>query len=263
LNLLKNILLKGLIPSMIGKIAESIELPLQKIQVKSLSKQDLNEKNSRRLVAIGAGRGLSQLFEILTVSQKSWEFIGSYDDFLWSKRSLPIKGPILGPVDADLIIQDFNNNLFDAVVITVSTSIPFRKSIYQDLIQKNIHLPNFIHPSCVVDATADLGQGNMVMPFVHIGPSAQLGENNFISAYCNIEHHVNIGGHNTFGPSVVLSGGVNIGNENKFGTGIFIEPFVSIGNSCLLASGIILTKDVKNNSVVRNFSNLQIKSRDD
>lgn len=246
-----------------SKIINSIDLSNQSIQIKKFPRPDLGERKSRRLAAVGAGRGLSQLFEILHASQSAWDFIGSYDDVLWSKHSLPIKGPILGPVDLDLIIQDFNDHLFDAVVITVSTSIQFRKNIYQELIQANIHMPNFIHPSCVVDSTADLGQGNMVMPLVHIGPYAQLGENNFISAYCNIEHHVNIGNHNTFGPSVVFSGGVHIGNENKFGAGIFIEPLVSIGDSCLLASGITLTKDIKDDSVVRNISNLHIKSRDE
>lgn len=244
--------------------AESTGLPKSKMQAKRLiSKSNLKERNSSRLVAIGAGRGLSQLFEILTVAKRPWDFIGSYDDVLWEQQSLPIKGPMLGPVDIDLIIRDFKNGLFDAAVITVSTSIEFRKKIYEDLIQANIDMPNFIHPSCVVDATAELGRGNLVMPLVHIGPYAQIGENNFISAYCNIEHHANIGNHNTFGPSVVLSGAANIGNDNKFGTGIFVEPFVSIGDFCLLASGITLLKDIPNNSIVKNVTTLQVKTKNE
>jgi acetyltransferase-like isoleucine patch superfamily enzyme len=177
-------------------------------------------------------------------------------------EGLPRLGlPLLGPVDVDLLAEDFAQNTFDAAIITVSTSIDFRSSIFEKLIALGVEFPAIVHPSVVVHETARIGRGTLIMPNVHIGPFAEIGDNNFISSFCNIEHHCILGDHNTFGPSVVLSGSVTMGSKIKLGTGIFVEPLISIGSGCNIASGCVITQSIDAESVVKVKTNINIGPR--
>lgn len=205
-----------------------------------------------RIAVLGGGMGLSQIMEILKKSTV-YEYVGVYDDILW-QEGLPKRrysAPILGPIDADVIAQDFQDSLFDCLVISISTSIAFREKWMKFILSKNIGFPSLVHPSAQVDVTAILGFGNVVLPNVHIGPHARIGSNNFISAFSNIEHHCNVGDSNTFGPGVILSGGVRIGSRCKFGTGIFIEPKLNIGDDSVVASGQSINNHIESNAIVK------------
>jgi len=214
----------------------------------------------KKLAAIGAGRGLSQLCEVLT-DQSDWNLVGCYDDLRWKKNPLPLGFPILGPADTSTIIQDYESGVFDGVVITVSTSIKFRSAIFALLQSYGIEFPSLIHKSAVVDKSAKIGMGNLIMPFVHIGPFACVGNNNFISSFSNIEHHCILGSNNTFGPNVVFSGNVTIGSENRFGTGIYVEPSISIGDECIIASGVVLTDSIDSRKVIKKLHSSKIVDR--
>lgn len=216
-----------------------------------------SRRDCGRLVAIGAGRGLVQLIEALA-GRSNWRLVGCYDDQHWME-GLPRLGlPLLGPVDVDLLAEDFAQNTFDAAIITVSTSIGFRSKIFEKLTALGIEFPTIVHPSVAIHETARIGRGSLIMPYVHIGPFAEIGDNNFISSYCNIEHHCILGDHNTFGPSVVLSGSVVIGSRVKLGTGIFIEPLIAIGSGCNIASGCTITQSIGNEAIVKVKTNIKI-----
>jgi acetyltransferase-like isoleucine patch superfamily enzyme len=230
------------------------------IEISSVIEKKLFESNSikvslnsnRRIAVLGGGMGLSQIMEILK-KYSEYEYVGVYDDILW-QEGMPKRrysAPVLGPIIAEVIAQDFNDGLFDSIVISISTSIEFREKWMEYILSKKISFPSLVHPSAQVDATAILGQGNIVLPNVHIGPHARIGSNNFISAFSNIEHHCNVGDSNTFGPGVILSGGVKIGNRCKFGTGIFVEPKLKIGDDSVIASGQSINNHIKEKTIVK------------
>jgi len=52
-----------------------------------------------------------------------------------------------------------------------------------------------IHPSAVIEAGAQLGEGVTVGPFVYIGPQVTVGDG------CRIHHHASIEGNTTLGPN--------------------------------------------------------------
>jgi len=220
---------------------------------------DIYENNKvEKIAIIGAGNGAVQIIDTLLKIPKQRPVM-LFDD----NRSIigkKISGiPIVDIIDTDLIEKHYKNNSFDSVIISVSTSIPFRVKVFNELKNRDIPFTNVVHPTVILGTNVYLGEGNVILAFCHIGACSVLGNNNFISAFCNIEHHVILGDHCSFGPAVITSSKVNISSQVRFGTGIFIEPFINIGEKSMISSGCIITKDIPQNSIVKNKMNYLIR----
>ena len=159
------------------------------------------------------------------------------------------------------IKNDFESKFFDEIIISFSGDIESRSSVFKELDKINLPIANIIHNSAVISESAELGKGNIVFANTRIGPFSKIGDNNVISAGCSIEHNNILGDCNTFGPYVAFSGSCVVGNNNKFGTMIGIEPKITIGSNSIIASGVILTRNVKDNQLVRNINKIEISDK--
>jgi len=211
-----------------------------------------NSNRYRRIAVVGGGKAFIQLLDAMAGSLMSPVCI--YDDEA-SKHGQSIYGvPVRGGVDVASIKADLDSDLFDAVVVSVSGSIPFRKAAYEKLKAAAIPFANVIHRSAYVGIETKIGDGNVILANATVGPCAEIGDNNFISAHCNIEHHNIVGNHCTFGPGVMTSGSVTIEDEVKFGTGVFIEPRLVLGARSVISSGCIIVRNVPPKSIAFNRS---------
>jgi acetyltransferase-like isoleucine patch superfamily enzyme len=163
--------------------------------------------------------------------------------------------PIIGNVEIERAVEMLQGGAFDAAVISVSSSIPFRARIFEDWSARGIPFANVIHPSAVVGSNVAWGHGNVVLAFCHVGACATIGNDNFLSAYCSIEHHSVLHDHCSFGPGVVTSMGVRIADRVRFGTGIFIEPNLNIGTESVIGSGCTLWQHVSPRTVLKSRLN--------
>jgi sugar O-acyltransferase (sialic acid O-acetyltransferase NeuD family) len=204
----------------------------------------------QRLLIVGGGNGAVQILDVLA-RRAHQRAVAIVDDnaALHGKRIAGV--PIVGAIDADRAAELLAAGEFDAAVISVSTSIPFRARVFSEWQARGIPFANVIHPSAVVGMNVQWGAGNVVMALCHIGACAVIGDNNFVSACCSIEHHNVLGSHCSFGPAVVTSSRVRIGDRVRFGTGIFVEPGVEIGADSVIASGLALTQHVPERSLVK------------
>ncbi|MEO1562828.1 MAG: UDP-3-O-(3-hydroxymyristoyl)glucosamine N-acyltransferase [Pseudomonadota bacterium] len=84
-------------------------------------------------------------------------------------------------------------------------------------------LPHGIHPSSVVDPTADLGEGISVGPFVVIGPNVRIGKGARIYSHCSIAEG------SVIGEGALLYAGVHIGHGCKIGDNFIAQPGAVIG----------------------------------
>jgi UDP-3-O-[3-hydroxymyristoyl] glucosamine N-acyltransferase len=82
-----------------------------------------------------------------------------------------------------------------------------------------------IHPSAVIDATAQIGPGCEIGPFVHLGAGAVIGANSRLGAACVIGTGCEIGANALLHPRVTL------------------YPQTRIGARCILHSGCVLGSD--------------------
>ena len=216
------------------------------------------QNRQQRLLIVGGGLGAVQVLDSLSrIEQQRATAIVDDNPDLSGKTLMGV--PILGGQES--IESLFKQNLFDAAVVSVSTSIAFRHKMADRLTQLNIPMANIIDPSARVQRNAVLGVGNVVLAYCHVGACTSIGNGNFLSPYVDVEHHCVVGDFCTFGPGVMMSSLVRIGARVKFGTGIFIEPKLAIGSDSVIGSGAILTRDIPPNSVVKTKVNYSIRSR--
>lgn len=216
---------------------------------------------TQRLLLIGGGNGAIQVLDAVAKIPGQRAVAIMDDNPALAGKS--VGGvPVVGGIDLDRAVAMHREGGFDAAVITVSTSIPFRQRIFDEWHTRGIPFANIIHPSAVIGANVTLGEGNLILAFCNISACATLGDNNFISPYCSVEHHCVLGSHCSFGPAVVTSGEVHIGDRVRFGTGIFIEPHVTIGQDAVIGSGCALWSNVPAHSIVKTRPNYVIRRRE-
>ncbi|MFT5050255.1 MAG: UDP-3-O-[3-hydroxymyristoyl] glucosamine N-acyltransferase [Chlamydiales bacterium] len=86
-------------------------------------------------------------------------------------------------------------------------------------------IPAGIHPSAVVDAGAELGEGVCIGPLSVVGEGAQLGD--------GVVLH----------PNVTVGAGVQIGAGTVLHAGVVLYPFVTVGKHCVLHSNTVVGSD--------------------
>lgn len=214
----------------------------------------------QRLVIVGGGEGAVQILDAIS-KIPGQQAVAIVDDNPALKGRSVAGVPVVGPVDGAAVKQMIEQNQADGVVISVSTSIPFRQRVFDEWTRLGIPFANVIHPSAQVGINAAIGTGNVILAFCQLGPCATVGNNNFLSAYCSIEHHSTLGNHCSFGPGVITSSRANIGDRTRFGTGIFIEPHITIGHDSVIGSGCILWSDVPAESVLKSKLNYALRPR--
>jgi sugar O-acyltransferase (sialic acid O-acetyltransferase NeuD family) len=159
--------------------------------------------------------------------------------------------PVVGPISEDLVTGMVERDELDCAIISISTLLPLRWRIFEQLTARGVPFTNVIHPTACIGTNVSIGRGNVILAFCHVGACATIGDNNFLSAYVSIEHHNELGNHCSYGPAVIASSRVKVGDGTRFGTGVFIEPKISIGANSVIGSGCILRGDVPADSVVR------------
>jgi sugar O-acyltransferase (sialic acid O-acetyltransferase NeuD family) len=215
-------------------------------------------RRQERLLIIGGGLGAVQVLDSLSRIEHQRATVAVDDNPSLHRKTL-MGVPIMGGQDA--IRALYEQGLFDAAVVSVSTSIPFREKMWELMTKLKVPMANVIDPSARVQQNAVLGTGNVILAYCHIGACAILGNGAFLSPYVDIEHHCTVGDYCTFGPGVMMSSLVRIGARVKFGTGVFIEPEIEIGADSIVGSGAILTRGIPANSIVKTKVNYAIRPR--
>ena len=213
-----------------------------------------------RVLVIGGGDGAVQVLDVIAKTPRQ-RAVAILDDNTGLHGKTVMGIPIIGSISVTHVIDMMERGEFDTAIISISTTISFRKQIFEDLTAKVVPFTNVIHPTVCIGTNVSIGKGNVIMAFCHIGPCAVIGDNNFLSAYVSIEHHNQLGSYCSFGPGVVTSSRVKIGDGVRFGTGVFIEPLVSIGPNSIIGSGCILRRDIPATSVVKSRLNYALRDR--
>uniref|UniRef100_A0A832GLJ4 Acyl-[acyl-carrier-protein]--UDP-N-acetylglucosamine O-acyltransferase n=1 Tax=Caldimicrobium thiodismutans TaxID=1653476 RepID=A0A832GLJ4_9BACT len=121
-----------------------------------------------------------------------------------------------------------------------------------------------IHPTAIVDPSAELAEDVEIGPYVYVGPKVIIGKGTIIKAHSYIESHTRIGEFNQIGPFAVIGTPpqhlaykgeetyVEIGNFNiirEFTTihrgTVQDKGITKIGDHCLLMSYVHVAHDCK------------------
>jgi sugar O-acyltransferase (sialic acid O-acetyltransferase NeuD family) len=123
-----------------------------------------------------------------------------------------------------------------------------RKKIYVDLEARNLLPVNALHPSAVIDYTADISShGVLIASNVSINALAKIGAGAICNTHAVIEHQCVVGSFAHIAPGAVLCGNVTVGEGSFVGAGSVIRENLTIGNNVIIGAGSVVVKDIPDN----------------
>jgi sugar O-acyltransferase (sialic acid O-acetyltransferase NeuD family) len=134
----------------------------------------------------------------------------------------------------------------DAALITVGqvkTAAP-RVRLYQRLKQLNACLATIIAPNASVVATAQLGEGTVVMQFALVNAFAQIGANCIINTCALVEHDAVVGAHTHIATGAIVNGGAQIGSRCLVGSGAVVLQGIRVCDDVVIGAGAVVIQDI-------------------
>lgn len=197
----------------------------------------------KKIVIIGAGDG-GHLVSQFVKEQDKLDIIGLIDDGD-QLQGRTINGcKVIGK---STVLKKFSKVGF---VISVGLNMPARRKLFDKAIKAGLKPVNLIHRSAVIDKTAKVGKGVIVLANSVINPFAKLGNNLFIFTGVIIEHNVRVGDNVYFSPGVSLAGHVKVGDNTFFGINSCVIEGITIGSNVIVGAGSVVLEDIPDYTVV-------------
>lgn len=200
----------------------------------------------KRLLIVGAG-DLGQQIAHFASSDKQFEVVGFVDD--WQENGTIVNGvPVLGSIDD--LLSLYAKNMFDETLIGVGYKhFGFRKELY-DRFKDKIPFATFVHSSCYVDPTAEIGKGVVIYPRCIIDSHVRIQNNVLVNFGVGLGHDSVIGSHSFLAPMVSLSGKVETGEMCFMGTGAVVLDHLILAKSTTIGGGAVVVKNIiESNSI--------------
>ncbi|WP_395064886.1 acetyltransferase [Flavobacterium sp.] len=193
----------------------------------------------KNIVIIGAGgfgREVKTIIDALNKVEKTYNFIGYYDDGI--EKGSSINGfPVLGNVN-DLNASD------DEMSVLLGVGDPTTKSkIVAALTNSFLNFPTLIHPSVQIsNDDVTIGYGCIICAATIITCNIKIGQFVTLNLMCTVGHDTIIDDFSSFMPSVNISGEVHIQERVYVGTGAKIINQLTIGTATIVGAGAVVSR---------------------
>lgn len=198
------------------------------------------------LIYGGGGHGKS-IIELIRLIGK-YEIAGIVDDALQSGERILGCEVLGGDTILDVL---FLKGLRQAVnAVGGVGNIGLRVEIFHKLAQGGFEFPTLIHPSALVESSANLDSGVQVLPQSYVGTDAKVGFGVIINNGAIVSHDCVLGEYASLAPGAILAGGVHIGGSTQIGMGVTINLNVIIGENAQIGNGAVVKDDVPDGGIV-------------
>ncbi len=200
------------------------------------------------LVYGGGGHGKA-VIELIR-AQGKYRVLGVLDDGKAS-GSFVLDVPVLGGGEAALkALHDAGARLAINAVGGIG-AIDKRIQVFEKLEQAGYSSPALVHPSAVVEPSAQPSEGVQIFPHSYVGSSAQLGRGVIVNTGAIVSHDCVIEDYGNLAPGCILAGGVRIGEASLIGMGVTINLNVAVGKRSRVGNSAVIKADVPENGIVR------------
>lgn len=215
------------------------------------------EKVSKKIYALGVGHN-TPVFVDLAVAC-GYEIVGLYHYTEGRTGEVDHGMPILGTFDDLFAIGNLTGMNF---LLTMGDN-SIRSELSDRIISQGGNVPTLIHPMSVISQFAEISSvGVYISPFTYIQADTKVGSNTVILSHVNISH-TNVIGKNCF-----IAGASSIGAYTEVEDNVFVGQGVisisgkvsRIGKGAFIGAGSLLTKDVKEYTMVAGTPARMIKS---
>lgn len=138
----------------------------------------------------------------------------------------------------------------DEYIVLALGQVAHRVKLGQALKQHGARFFSYVHSSCYVSPTAELGEGIVVAPNCIINAHARIGDFAVVNVFSSIGHGAEVGAYSVLSPYVALNGDANVGARCFLGTRATIFPRVKLGDDCTVDSHSYVKKDAANASII-------------
>jgi acetyltransferase EpsM len=107
------------------------------------------------------------------------------------------------------------------------------------------------HPSALVSATSELGEGAIASARVVVAASTRIGRHVILNRGVMVGHHTRIGDYVTVSPGANVAGKVTIGDGAYIGMGAIVLDGKTVGPGSVVGAGAVVTRDVPPNVQVQ------------
>ncbi len=195
----------------------------------------------KNIVIIGAGgfgREVKTIIDAVNKVEKTYNFIGYYDDGI-EKGSMINNFPVLGNL-SDLNVTE------EEVSVLLGVGDPTTKSkIIAVLTNSKLDFPTLIHPSVQIsDDDVTISNGCIICGGTIITCNIKIGSFVTLNLMCTVGHDTLIDDFSSFMPSVNISGEVHIQEKVYVGTGAKIINQLTIGTATIVGAGAVVSKSL-------------------
>lgn len=188
---------------------------------------------SKKIVIIGAGGHGKVVANIAKLN--GYEQILFLDD--GGTKNTNGMYPIVGTTEEIVNYRDY-----DFIVAIGNNQI--RKKITDNLFEQSFKVVNLVHPTAVIDDTAIMGLGSVVMANAVINACAKLGKGCIVNTSATVDHDDVLGDYVHVCPGAHIAGTVAIGNEAWIGIGASVINNVTIASNCMIGAGSVIVKNL-------------------
>ena len=194
-----------------------------------------------KVAIVGTGELALHISHYLNLSDK-YRVVGYIDDFV-SKGILVNSLPVICSSEEAFYFYN-SENVFDEIVVAIGYSrMNYRAKVFNNFFGK-IKLTTFIHNSCVVDETVELGEGVIVFPGCVIDRNVSIKNNVFLHVGCIISHDSTICDNSYLSPNTTTAGFVEIGEGCNIGISTTISNHAKIHKGVRTGAGTVVVRDI-------------------
>lgn len=173
------------------------------------------------------------------IAQKKWDSIAFIDDnqdlFGTTINSAKVVGD-LSSIDAA-----------NAGIVVAIGHPEIREKLARRIEQANIPFINAIHPTAVIQPSAQIGVGNVFFAQSVINSNASIGNHVIINTAAVVEHDCVIHDFASISPGCQIGARVEVGKYTFFGTGAIVNLRVKIGSGSIIGAGSLVLHDIPDN----------------
>ncbi len=112
----------------------------------------------------------------------------------------------------------------------------FRRETIEQLRALGLPLHTLVHPTALVSASAQVGEGSVIAPFSIVNANARVGAGCVLNVYCSVGHDAVLGDFSVLSPYAAMNGWSSVGAQSFLGTRATVFPRVKVGERCTIDS---------------------------
>ena len=135
--------------------------------------------------------------------------------------------------------------------VAISVGQPDAKMrIHASLAARGVSFQTLVHPSAVVGATCEVGEGCIVCPGSIVTANAQLGRFVTLNVYATVGHDAVVSDYSTVGGHADVTGGACLGEGVFLGSHAVVAPRVHVGAFAVIGAGSVALRNVGDRTTV-------------